>query len=340
MNNTFSSQPQLRAERPNGLPFVDQSGPDGAFWCGAIGAGAAIMVDLTVHIDVLSHSISQLPGNTAASRPAVANYLAMVKALAAAWSTRTRPALSEALDALAHVGVSLGQPFTLEAIANCRIDGSRAAAKVVDGTLRRLAVPAKALAALAHDFDALLASMACATGDLQADTQLVSERLQSDHVHAFLLSQHASSLQSKLDDATVRQDAYWLQGPHAEQIRQEIAMHSAALEGVRRQLDYLHTEQAVTRAEAHYLQKLMPSLAGYLGALERIAGAIRATGAGSSALLAELRELKRLLAEEPHAASDAEAQLRAALPQWRNLVTGTARLRPACSVKTRGATRT
>ena len=116
-------------------------------------------------------------------------------------------------------------------------------------------------------------------------------------------------------------------------------MHSAALEGVRRQLDYLHAEQAATRSEAHYLQKLMPSLSGYLGALDRIGGAIRVTGAGSTALLAELRELKRTLAAQPQAASDAEAQLRAALPQWRNLATCTSRLRPAC-VKTRGATRT
>jgi hypothetical protein len=182
--------------------------------------------------------------------------------------------------------------------------------------------------------------MAGATGDLQTDTQLVSERLQSDHVHAFLLSQHASSLQSKLDDATVRQDAYWLQGPHAEQIRLEIAMHSAALEGVRRQLDHLHAEQAATRAEAHYLQKLMPSLAGYLGALDRIAGAIHASHAGSGALLAELQELKRLLAEEPEAAGDVEAQLVAALPQWRTLAASAARLRPGYGVRTRGARRT
>ncbi len=339
-NSSHQPSRAAHAPRPMGLPFPDQPGPDGAFWCGAIGAGASVMVELAVHIDVLSQSIGQLPERSAAARPAVANYLNMVKSLAASWTTRTRPALQEAIEALVHVGASLGQPFTLEAIANRRTDGGRAAARVVDALLRRVKAPAGALLALAADFDSLLSGMACATRDLQADTQLVSERLQSDHVHAFLLSQQGSTLQSKLDDATMRQDAYWLQGPHAEQIRQEIALHSSALEGVRRQLDHLRAEQAATRAEAHYLHKLMPSLAGYLGALERLGGGLRATQAGTATLLGELGELRRALAEEPEAASEAEGRLRAALPQWRALATSAARLRPGYLAKTRGGRRT
>jgi hypothetical protein len=205
---------------------------------------------------------------------------------------------------------------------------------------RRLALPASGLHALAASADALLAPIACVTSELQTDTQLVSERLQSDHVHAFLLSQQASALQSKLDDANLRQDAYWLQGPHCEHIRQEIALHSSALEGVRRQLDHLHAGQAALRAEAHFLQKLMPSLTLYLGALERVAGALRATLAGTGAVLAELDELERLLPQGAHVAPGAAADLRAALPQWRALAATVERLRPRDAVRKRAGRRT
>jgi hypothetical protein len=339
MRNNASQQPRPAAGRPHGLPFAGQDGPDGAFWSGAIGAGAGLLVELAVHLDVLSHSIAELPERNPSSRPAVANYLAMVKTLAAAWSARTRPALLGALGVLGQAGASLGQPLTLAALAQCGSDQGRAA-RMLAGLRRRLAAPATALAALGAEFDDLLRSMACATRDLQSDTLLLSERLQSDQVHAFLLSQQASTLQSKLDDANLRQDAYWLQGPHSEHIRQEIALHGSALEGVRRQLDHLHAEQGAMRSEAHYLQKLMPSLSAYLGGLDRMAGAIRATLAGTAGVLAELEQLARALAADAHAARPLEAQLRAALPQWRALAASTARLRPANGVKTPGGRRT
>lgn len=326
--------------RPLGLPFDNQPGPDGAFWSGAIGAGAGIMVELTAHLDVLSRNIVQLPDRPAGSRPAVASYLAMVKTLAAAWSARTRPALLEAIEALTHVGASLTQPFTLAALAGGTADQGQAAARMVEALQRRLAAPATALSHLGADFDALLASMARATHDLHADTLQLSERLQSDHVHAFLLSQQASALQSKLDDANMRQDAYWLQGPHSEQIRQELALHGSALEGVKRQLDHLHAEQAATRCEAHYLQKLMPSLSGYLGAQERMAAGIHAALAGTGAMLGQLQQLQMALAGDASALAGAEASLRIALPQWRSLAAGAARLRPGSRVRTRGAGRT
>lgn len=338
MRNSTAEQPrQVGATRPKGLPFDGQPGPDGAFWCGAIGAGACIMVELAFHIDLLSRAIARLPDSSAAARPAVLRYLATIKTLARGWGTLTRPALLEAVEALTHVGASLAQPFTLDAIANRCLDGGQGAARVVDALLRRLAVPAAALQALACDVGEQLGGVACATRELESDTLLLSERLQADHVHTFLLSQQASTLQSKLDEATMRQDAYWLQGPHSEQIRQEISLHRSALEGVRRQLDHLQAEQGATRAEAHYLQNLMPSLACYLGALERMAGAIRATQAGAASVLAELHELKRALAEEPEAAGSAAAQLRAALPQWRALATNAARLRPGYVPKSSGA---
>ncbi len=341
MRNHTAHQPRSGVARPAGLPFDDQGGPDGAFWCGAIGAGAGIMVALAEHLDVLSQSILKLPEQSA-SRPAVASYLAMVRTLAQAWVTRTRPALLESLEALHHAGASLSQPFTGEALAAGAAAQGRAGTGVLEALQRRMAAPAAALGKLGADLDGLLASMARASAELQSDTVLMSERLQADQVHAFLLSQQASALQSKLDDANLRQDAYWLQGPHSEHIRQEIALHGSALGGVRRQLDHLHAQQAATRSEAHYLQKLMPSLSGYLGALERLAGAIGATLAGAGAVLGELDELKRALAEEPAAGAGAraQAQLRAALPHWRALAAVTARLRPAYGVRTPGGRRT
>lgn len=343
MRNTEQLPRAAQAARSDGFPGAGPRGADGAFWCGAIGAGAGIMVELAVHLDVLSHGIGRLPESSAPSRPAVANYLAMVKQLAAGWSTETRPRLTAAIEALAHVGTSLGQSFTLEALANRGVDGGRAAARVLDALLRRLAAPRAALAALGAQFEDQLAGMACATRDLQSDIVMVSERLQSDHVHAFLLSQQANALQSKIDDASMRQDAYWLQGPHSEQIRQEIALHSRALEGVRRQLDHLHAEQGTTRADAHYLQNLMPSLTAYLGALDRIGAAIRAARTGTETVLAQLKELKRTLAGPAPAGWDADLQLRAALPRWRELAADAARLapsRPHPAPRTRGGRRT
>lgn len=329
MRNNEQLRRAALAAHPASVAAQAWRAPESAFWCGAIGAGAGIMVELAVHLDVLSNSIVQLPESTATSRPAVINYLSMVKQLAAAWSTETRPQLTAAIEALAHVGTSVGQSFTREALANRSADGGRAAARVLDALLRRLAAPGTALATLGGHFENQLAGMACATHDLQTDIVMVSERLQSDHVHAFLLSQQVNALQSKIDDASMRQDAYWLQGPHSEQIRHEIALHSRAFEGVRRQLDHLHAEQAATRAEAHYLQNLMPSLTGYLGALDRIGAAIRATRAGTDTLLAELKEVKRMLAEQGPASIDVDAQLRAALPRWRELAADAARLGPA-----------
>jgi hypothetical protein len=338
--------PPARAARPLGLPFPGQPGPDGAFWSGAIGAGAGIMITLIAPLDVLSSNIAQLPTGTAATRPAVAHYLGALKAVALAWNGATRPALLHALAGLTQVGAGLGQPLALAALANCQGDAGKAALRLLDNTARRLAVPAQALAALGADLDARLDGMGEATLALQSDTLLVSERLQADQVHAFLLSQHASALKSKLDEANLRQDAYWLQGPHAEQIRQEIAMHGSALEGVRRQLDHLQAEQGATRAEARYLQQLMPSLSGYLGALDRLAGAVRTAHAGSGAMLGELRALKALLADAHEQAGHAapgtalQSALQAALPRWRALAASAARLRTADAARTRGARQT
>ena len=308
------------AAHPPGLPYAAPGAPDGAFWRPEIKAGAGLIVDLTVHLDLLSPSIARIPEAHAASRPALIHYLAMLKTLASAWSGMTRPALHTALGGLAQAGASLAEPLTAALLAGLR---------------RRLGAPVQALGALLAEADTMLGAMACVTRDLHADTLLVHDRLQSDQVHTLLLAQQASTLQSKLDDAKLRQDAYWLQGPHCEHIRQEIALHGSALGGVRRQLDHLHAEQAAMRAEAHYLQQLMPSLTAYLGALDRLAEAVRTILAGARAVQGELQQLAQALAADAALAPGAQARLRAALPQWRALP----RLRPPPAARTPGGRR-
>ena len=306
-----------------------QGSADGLFWSAGIGSGAGAIVQLCAPVDAMSERIGQLPVRPALTRPAVGQYLTMLKTLAAAWAMRTRPALMLALGSLNHFGDSLAQPLIFEALAARRADHGRAAVRVLDALLRRLAAPAAGFDALNTDFSSYLAQMAAASGDLDADTLLVTQRLEADGVHAFLLSQQASTLQSKLDDATARADAWWLLGPHAGPLRQEISLHGAALEGVRRQLDFLRAEQAATMAEADYLQSLLPTLSTYLAAVDRMGAGIGAVLDGLVSLRRELDELKTGMSAPSGAAGEAELQLGAALPHWRDLSVAAATLRGA-----------
>ncbi len=292
---------------------------DGLFWCEGIGKGADAIVQLCDPIDSMSARIGQLPVRPALTRPVVGQYLSMLKTLASAWGTRTRPALLLAMGSLGHFGDSVGQSWTMEALAGRRADNGRAAVRVLDALLRRLAAPVAAFATLNTDFGRYLTQMAAASAELEADTELVTRRLEADGVHAFLLSQQGSTLQSKLDEETARADAWWLLGPHAEPLRQDISLHAAALEGVRRQLDNLRAEQAATRAEADYLQSLLPTLSTYLSAVDRMGAAIDAVHAGLARLQGHLIDLKAQMASAPAAAADAELEVSAALPQWRAL---------------------
>ncbi|UUZ53966.1 hypothetical protein LP419_36405 [Massilia sp. H-1] len=166
------------------------------------------------HVDGLSQGISQLPVRAGVTRPVVGQYLSMMRSLAAAWQARTRPALAGALEALALVGDSLGQPPTLAALRQPRQAGVRMA----DGLLRRLAAPGSTLTALSADLGSFLAQMARASNELECDTALVTERVQSDAVHAFLLSQQASALQSGSTTPPCA-SAPWLLGPHAQHLQ-------------------------------------------------------------------------------------------------------------------------
>ncbi|HEY0065573.1 MAG TPA: hypothetical protein VGC21_25885 [Telluria sp.] len=281
---------------------------DSPFWCAALGEASTEMPEMASRIDALSRDMARLPVRAALTRPVVGQYLSMVRTLAAAWQARSRPALGAAFGMLAFVGRSMAEPPIL-----AQLQKRTTAPQAVDGLRRRMAAPLAAFDALGADLASYLAQMARASLELESDTALVTERLQADGVHAFLLSQQASALQSRLDDAGLRQDAHWL-GPHAGHLRQEIVLHASALEGVRRQLAQLQSEQAATRAEADYLQSMLPALAAYLGAVESMGAAIDTLRDGAARTS---HALALLATELAHAGpGQAVAQLEAALPRW------------------------
>lgn len=299
---------------------------DNPFWCPSIGSGCVAIAALAGHIDVLSQRIAELPVRAAVTRPVVGQYLSMIRTLAACWQARSRPALAGTLDALALVGASLEQAHAQGTLDLPRKERARMA----DAVARRLAAPAASLATLDADLGSYLAQMARASGELECDTALVTERVQSDAVHAFLLSQQASALQSRLDDANVRQRATWLLGPHAQHVREEITLHGSALEGVRRQLAQLQAEQSATRAEADYLQGLLPSLSTYLAAFERMGAAIAAAHAGTATLRGAMQDLVPALAAG-HAPG---TELAAALPHWAAVAQAAAKIRMPDATRT------
>lgn len=287
----------------------------GPFWCGALGDGAALVLELVPAIDAVAPRLAQLPVCPALTRPLVGQYLSMVRTLAAAWTLHSRPALLSSIGALLHVGDSLAQPFTLEAMA-ARADGGRGAQRALEALQRRLAAPLAAFGALAGECAGARAQMARVAAELDADTRLVSQRLQADQVHAFLMAQQASALQGQRDDAAMRAQAHWLAGPP----------HGGALEAVQRQLGQLRADQGATRAEAAYLHSQLPALAPYLAALERLGGGLDAILAGARTLARQLAQLQ----QELDSAADGAAApaLQAALPHWQALSAAAARLQP------------
>lgn len=291
------------------------------FWHPAIGTGACAVLELCPQLDAMAQQVAKLPIRISLIRPVVGQYLVMLKTLAAAWRARSRPALVSALGALVHFGDSLGQSFTLEALGGTHGDGGRAALRVLDTLQRRLAAPLDAFAALDADLAGYLAQMAGASAELEADTRLVTQRLQADYVHAFLLSQQASTLQWRLDEGRPGGHARWPPGLDASQLRRENWEQASTLAGTRRQLDQLRAEQPATQAEADYLQTLLPTLSAYLAATERI-------GAGIASVLAGTRIVGHVLEQRgPAPASGADSAMRAALPHWQALAASSAALR-------------
>ncbi|GEM_PF-2388198 len=322
-NVTFLAALRDRPQRSKGANrrFFGES----AFWTGAIGMGVGVILSQIGDIDAISASVDAQPARAAGSRPVLGQYIGMVQALARAWPERSRAALMAALAELRSCGEALtGEDAPRLAAALERMgDGSlRAcadAARVIEGLIGRLNVPIHALDAINADFGTYLAQMAAASADLENDTVLVTQRLQADHVHAFVLAQQVHTMQARIDEARARLHGHWPLGAHAELLRREIAGHNAALDSARRQLDQIRADQAATMRDAHYLQQLLPTLSSYLAGVDRMSAGINAALSGALALQAQLGKLNQAVLAAPGCGASALVQLNAALPNWRNL---------------------
>ncbi len=305
---------RIAASQTAASPRPARHGPGGAFWSHGVCLG-----------DLQSQRIAHLPARNETPRPMVAQYLFMVRTLAAAWRGHNRPALMAACAGLMHYGNTYLEDAAPLGAA-LRADAVGTAVRMVDGLSRRLEVPIAGFATLHHDFGSYLAQMAAASADLETDTVLVTRRMQADQVHAFILGQHVHALQDKLDAASARRHGLRLLIPHADLSRKEMAAQGAALEGVRRQLDQLRADQGITLAEAAYLQGLLPTVAAYLGAVDRIGIGIHAAWTGIQGLQEQLGQLKQQLLAGSLDVERAHAELTASLPGWRDLASSLTRL--------------
>ena len=295
----------------------------GAFWSHQLALGTSILLATLDEVDAGAPAIGELPRCSGPTRPMVGQYLFMVRTLAAAWTGHSRPALLSACAALRHYGATFsGQ----DAGALAQASSTSAAARTVDGLARRLAAPLDGLATLQRDFGSYLAQMAGASADLETDTVLVTQRLQADHVHAFILSQHVHTLQDKLAEARARRHGCWLLGAEADSARRDVAAHASALADVGRQLDGLRASQAATMAEAAWLQALLPDVASYLGGIDRIGAGIHALLSGAQLLQENLVRLQRDLATGASGCVAALDELHASTPAWRDLAARLAQL--------------
>lgn len=294
------------------------------FWTAGIGVGVGVMLSQLDDIDRLSQGFCILPPHVGAPpggaapggappRAVLGAYLHTIGALAQSWLQRSRPALILALRTLHAYGDSLA--FDAAAL----VDGAeaQASARLLDGMVTRLGSVGAHLEGLNADLGHYLEHMALASGELETDTVLVTQRLQADQVHASMLSEQLGTLQRRLAQARARQHAHWPLGAEAEQLRRDVASDGAALERVRRQLARIHACHGDTLQEAAFLQQLLPTLSAYLAGLDRMDAGVDATLLGLSALQARLREL--IAAVLAGGAPLAGPQLDSALPHWRHL---------------------
>ena len=294
---------------------------DSPFWSAALGVGVNVIVSQIGDVDALSRRIGTLPPRSDPRRALVGAYLGMMQLLAAAWLQRTRPALLVALRSIHAYTEQLlthEAPLLSDALAPAGLARDEAA-RLVNTLITRLDLAVHALESIDRDFGGYLTHMAGASGELETDTVLVTQRLQADHVHASILARQVSTIQDRLDQARLRQHGHWPLGPQAEQLRREVAAQSAALDCTRRQVEQIRAEQVATLAEATFLQQLLPTLSSYLAGVDRMGAGIRATLSGTQALQAQLGELTEAMQGDGASVLLAQGQLAAALPHWRNL---------------------
>lgn len=293
-----------------------------AFRNGELSDGAEAVAGVIGVLDALSSGIAQLPQPEGARAAQVGQHIGAVRALAQAWPRRGRPSLLGSMTSLKQFGdefVANDAPRLQAAFQRgAGDDASRqAAALMLAGVIARLSGLVEAFASVRADLGAYLGEVAGVSAALETDTVLVTRRLQDEHARARVLAGRASRLQNKLDGAHERQRWHWLLGPLGALLTREIDQLGSRMAAVAGQLAALRAEQAATLGDASYLQQLLPALSRYLTGVDRVGAGIEAARSGAQTLQIQLAELRGAIMAGPGASAGAEAQLQAALDDWR-----------------------
>jgi hypothetical protein len=298
-----------------------------AFRSAEINAGTTVVSSTLALLDTLSNRIAQLPDVGNNNIPALNQHINAVKSLANAWPTTNRPSLLAAMQQLKGFGdsfISSDAPAlqrAFQSMADNQQGAQQAAVDLTSQIIQKLSGPSLAVNTVTHDIGDYLGQLATASSDISGDASTVAQRIQNDQVRSAMLAAQASSLQGKLNDARSRAKWYWLMGPLAALLAQEIDSLASNLSGVIDQLNQIRADQASTLAEENYLQALLPALNAYLTGVNQMGAGINSILAGIQALQSQLGQLKGAIESSPGAGAFASAQLQAAMADWQDIST-------------------
>ncbi|MFP5393950.1 MAG: hypothetical protein ACLGI6_20810 [Gammaproteobacteria bacterium] len=286
------------------------AGASSAFWSGALAAGVNVVIGQLAHVDELSSRVAGAARACPVPRVLVSQYETLLQGIAAGWPQRSRPALALTLGALRAFCDSMAGAEGLhlaEAMHGAAVQRERApeAAALAAALLARLARLRGAFEALGDAFACYSSQLTDAARRLEQDAELVTRRLQADHVQAGVLAQQVAAVGHHLE--------------HGQRNRQHAHGHTPAsplLEAAQRQLTRLRASQAGLIEDAVGMQCMLPALSSYLGAVDRMGAGIRAALEGAQLLHAGLAEVDAAALDAPSVASACALQLRRARPSW------------------------
>jgi hypothetical protein len=306
-----------------------------AFRSAAIGDGTGAIAGAIALIDSLAMGLAEFPTPDGNGVLAVVHHIEAVKQLAHAWPERARPALVGALDELK----TFSDGFVREDAARLQQafagtgagDGAarEEAVQLVAGLMRRLAALGSTFEAVSKEMGDYLSHMAGVSAKLNADTELVTDRLRAEHEQAQVLALKAIQLREQVTATSERKRWHWLLGPLGAIVNHEIEVLSGNLRGVSNQLNEVRAAQASTMDDAAYLQSLLPALSTYLTGMDQVGAGIALAMTGTRTLRAQLGELKNAMLVAPGSWSSASAQLATALDGWRAISGQIGQLPPA-----------
>ncbi|PTS99757.1 HBL/NHE enterotoxin family protein [Pseudomonas sp. HMWF006] len=290
-----------------------------------INAGTMVVLSVTSLLDTLSSKITQLPNVGSNSIPQLNQHISTLKLLANEWPTANKPSLLAAMQQLKEFGdsfISTDAPTlqkAFQSMSDNNPGAQQAAANLTNQIIQKLSGPSQTVNVVTHSIGEYLSQLANVSSDINGDSAIVAQRIQNDQARSAMLETQANDLQSKLDDARSRAKWYWLMGPLAALLAQEIDSLASNLGGVINQLNEIRSDQANTLAEENYLQALLPALNAYLTGVNQMGAGINSILAGIQALQSQLGQLTGAIESSPGAGTFANAQLQAALIDWRDI---------------------